>query len=162
MRLIKLKSTFYTFVGFQQIQVCYKKFNKIHAVWDSNMKLIQKFFHGMINKSVKFQGCSSMHIGITKYLDVPVFSVTVGKTSFFFQTFYSFYTFVVWITFRRKEFECIKKEIGRLVWFLLYYRKRFKITLMLCTIWDQENMFIMNDFRNTHVQICKITFQMNR
>merc|ERR1712108_62554 len=30
-----------------------------------------------------------------------------------FETFYSFCTFVVWITFRRKEFECIKKEIGR-------------------------------------------------
>jgi len=32
-----------------------------------------------------------------------------------FETFYSFCTFVVWITFRRKEFECIKKEIGRIL-----------------------------------------------
>ena len=31
----------------------------------------------------------------------------------FLQTFYNFCTFVVWITFRRKEFEGIKKEIGR-------------------------------------------------
>lgn len=32
-----------------------------------------------------------------------------------FETFYNFCTFVVWITFRRKEFEVIKKEIGRML-----------------------------------------------
>lgn len=32
-----------------------------------------------------------------------------------FETFYNFCTFVVWITFRRKEFEGIKKEIGRML-----------------------------------------------
>ncbi|KAK7493468.1 hypothetical protein BaRGS_00015368 [Batillaria attramentaria] len=32
-----------------------------------------------------------------------------------FETFYTFCTFVVWITFRRKEFEVVKKEIGRML-----------------------------------------------
>ncbi|XP_070181319.1 protein phosphatase 1 regulatory subunit 36-like isoform X2 [Littorina saxatilis] len=32
-----------------------------------------------------------------------------------FETFYNFCTFVVWITYRRKEFEVIKKEIGRML-----------------------------------------------
>ena len=32
----------------------------------------------MINESPKFQGCSSMHMGITKDLDIPGLSVTVG------------------------------------------------------------------------------------
>ncbi|XP_076442085.1 protein phosphatase 1 regulatory subunit 36-like [Babylonia areolata] len=32
-----------------------------------------------------------------------------------FETFYNFCTFVVWITFRRKEFDVIKKEIGRML-----------------------------------------------
>ncbi|KAL8612834.1 hypothetical protein ACOMHN_038089 [Nucella lapillus] len=32
-----------------------------------------------------------------------------------FETFYNFCTFVVWITFRRKDFEVIKKEIGRML-----------------------------------------------
>ena len=43
------------------------------------MKLKQKnLIHKMINESPKFQGCSSMHMGITKDLDIPGLSVTVG------------------------------------------------------------------------------------
>ena len=29
------------------------------------------------------------------------------------QTLYSFCVFAVWITFRRKDYDCVKKEIGR-------------------------------------------------
>ncbi|ESO93616.1 hypothetical protein LOTGIDRAFT_203973 [Lottia gigantea] len=32
-----------------------------------------------------------------------------------FESFYNFCTFVVWITFRRKDFETVKKEIGRML-----------------------------------------------
>ncbi|CAL1527793.1 unnamed protein product [Lymnaea stagnalis] len=32
-----------------------------------------------------------------------------------FETFYKYCTFVVWITFRRKEFDSVKKEIGRIL-----------------------------------------------
>ena len=42
------------------------------------MKIIQKLFHKIIKESVKFQGCSSMHMRIAKDLDIPVFSVSVG------------------------------------------------------------------------------------
>lgn len=40
---------------------------------------------------------------------------TTHKDRSIFETFYTFCTFVVWITFRRKEFEVIKKEIGRML-----------------------------------------------
>ena len=42
------------------------------------MKLIHKLFHRMMNRSRKCQGCSSIYMGMAKYLDVPVLSLTVG------------------------------------------------------------------------------------
>ena len=42
------------------------------------MKLIQKLFHKMMNESVTIQGCSSMHMGMAKDLDIPVLLLTLG------------------------------------------------------------------------------------
>ena len=41
------------------------------------MKLINKLFHKMMNESVKFQGCFSIHMGMAKDLDVPGLLLTV-------------------------------------------------------------------------------------
>ena len=53
---------FVEMVGFQQIQICYKKLNKIR----------------MINRSCKFQGCSLIYTAMVTDFDVPVLSMTVG------------------------------------------------------------------------------------
>ena len=42
------------------------------------MKLIHKLFHWMINRPWKSQGCSLIHMGTAKDLDIPVLSVTLG------------------------------------------------------------------------------------
>ena len=42
------------------------------------MKLMQKLFHWMMNRSSKFQGCSSIDTGTAKDLDIPLLSVTLG------------------------------------------------------------------------------------
>ena len=42
------------------------------------MKLMQKLFHWMMNRSLKFQGCSSIDTGTAKDLDIPLLSVTLG------------------------------------------------------------------------------------
>ena len=65
-------------VGFQQIWVCYKKLNKIYIIQDINIKLICKLCHMMINRSCKFQACSSIYTAMVTDFDVPVLSVTVG------------------------------------------------------------------------------------
>ena len=46
--------------------------------YQGGLKLLYKLFHRMINRSCKFQGCSSIYTGMVKDLDVPVLSVTVG------------------------------------------------------------------------------------
>ncbi|XP_060559835.1 protein phosphatase 1 regulatory subunit 36-like [Ruditapes philippinarum] len=40
---------------------------------------------------------------------------STDKDRAMFETLYSFCTFVVWITFRRKDFEAVKKEVGRML-----------------------------------------------
>ena len=45
------------------------------------MKLMQKLFHWMMNRSWKFQGCSSIDTGTAEDLDIPLLTVTLG-TSF--------------------------------------------------------------------------------
>ena len=46
------------------------------------MKLMQKLFHWMMNRSLKFQGCSSIDTGMAKDLDIPLLSVTLGTCYF--------------------------------------------------------------------------------
>ena len=64
-------------VGFQQIWVFYKMLNEIYTVQDIKKKFIQMLFHKMINKSDKCQGCTSIHMGMAKYLEVPGRFLTV-------------------------------------------------------------------------------------
>ncbi|XP_053373558.1 protein phosphatase 1 regulatory subunit 36-like isoform X2 [Mercenaria mercenaria] len=40
---------------------------------------------------------------------------STDKDRAMFETLYSFCTFVVWITFRRKDFEAVRKEVGRML-----------------------------------------------
>ena len=42
------------------------------------MTLIHTLFHLLINRSCKYQGCSSIYTGMAKDLGVPVLSVTLG------------------------------------------------------------------------------------
>ena len=65
---------------YAEIRVCYKRWNKSYTIWDIKMKLIHKLFHKMMNRSWKFQGCSLIYVGMANYLDVPVLSLTVGKS----------------------------------------------------------------------------------
>ena len=41
------------------------------------MKPIQKLFHKMMNEFIRYQGCSSIHMGMAKYFDVLGLSLTV-------------------------------------------------------------------------------------
>lgn len=52
-----------------------------------------------------------------------------------FQSYYNFCTFVVWITFRRKDFEIVKKEIGRYGYYFVLKHRMQDLLLVSTVTW---------------------------